>query len=481
MDKEIKQTIETLLSSPEPNQRRQAAEDLAAGNSLAVVAALAAALRDDNNGVRDAAARSLLQIGGPHVPKAIVEYIADRNITTRNLAGELLIKCGTDAISCLLPYCGDPDEDVRKFAVDILGLVGTQELDSLLIPLINDPAPNVVVSVVEALGNIRSVAAIKPLMSAFERYDYARITVAESLGKIGDAGAMDFLQLKLYWAMQDRSADPLLMFAIIEALGEFGNQTTLELLKTCFERFSGKLRNVALHALVRIVERLDVPIPVKDNWKAYIIAAVRTEHGPLQISAAKALAMFNGIDVTVVFMQLTGMSQELDDLCSSICLSREGAFQAAVIALESLRPENRKQLLLVLRRLVDHAIPEMMRSKGPAIEPEWIGRAAEVVAASWEASDEETRTAIVDVLFRIDGDRAMKSLDEIMRDPDPWLRLHVIETAGQVIDQRGVEFIRRYLADEDTNVQETVVGILQSKGVSIGEMPGIGNTAEYAV
>src|SRR3990167_4350503 len=83
---ESKQRIATLLTHDDSDTRRMAAEDLSETDNLATISALTAALQDDNKGVRDAASRSLVSIGGISVARGIAHYIAHEDIVTRNLA-----------------------------------------------------------------------------------------------------------------------------------------------------------------------------------------------------------------------------------------------------------------------------------------------------------------------------------------------------------------------------------------------------------
>jgi HEAT repeat protein len=68
------------------------------------------------------------------------------------------------------------------------------------------------------------------------------------------------------------------------------------------------------------------------------------------------------------------------------------------------------------------------------------------------------------VLFHLDGDRAVMFLDAIMNDPDPWLRIHVIEVIAAIADRRAPDFIARFLEDDDEMVREVAVSTLQSRG-----------------
>ena len=89
------------------------------------------------------------------------------------------------------------------------------------------------------------------------------------------------------------------------------------------------------------------------------------------------------------------------------------------------------------------------------------------VAIRWSTADEEARGAIVDVLFRLDGDRAVSFLDTIMNDPDPWLRIHVIELIAAIADPRAPDFIARFLDDDDAMVRDVAAETLRSRGFAL--------------
>jgi HEAT repeat protein len=121
-------------------------------------------------------------------------------------------------------------------------------------------------------------------------------------------------------------------------------------------------------------------------------------------------------------------------------------------------------LVPLLARLAVATIQKVMQRPSVAIDEHLFARTFDAIARCWESADEETRAAIVDALFRLDGDRAVQFLDEIMNDPDPWLRIHVIEIIAAIADPRAPEFIARFLQDDDEMVREVAMGTLQNKG-----------------
>ncbi len=467
MTPEIRTYIAVLLSGEDPDVRRRAAEELGAAPGLAPITALAGALEDDNKGVRDAAARSLLAIGGVAVARAIVEYIGHSNIVTRNLVAELLVKLGTTAIPAILPHLESEDQDTRKFAVDILGLIGSDEPTPRLLPLLHDPDANVVVSTVEALGNMKSAASMQSLYEAYDTHTYTRPAVAEALGKIGLADAERFLLDRLRRAVDTIAADPVTPFAIVEALGMLGGSDALAELHEVLGAMKGTLRSACIHAIVRVCERLGRPVPCSEALRADFLRAMKESDPEVRASGVKGLAAYPGSDVTEALVNVLGYAPEVDAVAIPALLQRDDTLQVSTAALDRLPQAPRKAVIGLLGRLTMETIQNVMRRAISSGDEAVFERAFTAIAAQWEAADEETRGVIVDALFRLDGDRAVQFLDAIMNDPDPWLRIHVIEVIAAIADPRAPEFISRFLRDDDEMVREVAMSTLQSKGFDL--------------
>jgi HEAT repeat protein len=467
MTPETRTYIAMLLSGEDPDVRRRAAEELGSAPGLAPITALAGALEDESKGVRDAAARSLLSIGGLPVARAIVEYIVDTNIVTRNLVAELLAKIGTIAVPAIMTYLEHHDRDVRKFAVDILGLIGSEEPAAKMLPLLHDPDDNVVVSTVEALGNMKNAASMESLYETYDRCDYTRPAVAEALGKIGLADAERFLIDRLGRSLETLAEDPVTPFAIVEALGTVGGSDSLVSLQRSLPSMKGTLRSACLHAIVRISERLGRPIPTPEGMKNDYLQAAKDNDAGVRISGVKGLSAYPGEDVTKALVAALGHVPEVDAAAVPALLKRDDALHVATAALDQLPQAQRKAVIGMLGRATMETIQNVMRRAISTGDEQVFERAFDAIAAQWGNADEETRAVIVDALFRLDGDRAVQFLDAIMNDPDPWLRMHVIEVIAAIADPRAPEFIARFLHDDDEMVREVAMGTLQNKGYDL--------------
>src|SRR5207237_574495 len=88
---------------------------------------------------------------------------------TRNSAAEALARIGSPALHPLLDRLQDPDADIRKFAIDVLGEIKNRRAVPGLAARLADPDPNVRAAAAEAMGNQRRgkpFPALEPLVRA---------------------------------------------------------------------------------------------------------------------------------------------------------------------------------------------------------------------------------------------------------------------------------------------------------------------------
>jgi HEAT repeat protein len=464
MKNELRNQLADLLSADDPALRRRAAEDLAEVKGFTPIAALAAALRDENKGVRDSALRSLSRIGSENVARAAVEYIADENIVTRNLAAELLLKLREQSVGALLPYLFDVNQDVRKFAVDILGLIGNEKTVAHIIPLLDDPDENVVVSAAEALGNIRSPLAVLHLIRLFKLSDNAKAIVAEALGKIGDESGGDFLLKYFSAVIQNQEADPLVLYAVIDSIGFVGSEDALPVIRRSIFSVKGAIRHVLLHTMVRILERYKRPLKELEVFQTDFIEALRNDNDAIRLSAVKVLAGIEDSDVTAFMVKAVGMSEELDSVLMPILECRTDTFRELVRQAEAHEITPSKEIIVLFGRVSSSIDYHSLSKESLDQTLGLLQRAFKFVTGGWSEGSEDTRSAIIETMLRLDGDRAFEYLGKVADEPDPWLRIHVIELVAPLENGGIIEFLNRFLSDDDAMVREVAAATLESKG-----------------
>ena len=113
------------LKSGDPTERCSAVESLFNENLPdELVEDICTMLEDTDKGVRNTVDLMLSVNPSPQIPGHLVKYVSSSNISTRNLAGEILLKIGSNSVETMLEHIYLGNDDDKKFIVDILGLIG---------------------------------------------------------------------------------------------------------------------------------------------------------------------------------------------------------------------------------------------------------------------------------------------------------------------------------------------------------------------
>jgi len=180
------------LQSEDEADRRYAAEDLGDLGDKEAIPGLVKALQDPVIAVREAAADALVTIGGKEVAEQVVPLLDSDDAWLRNYAAEILEQIGPDAVEPLRSLCKSDSNDLKKFAVDILGRIGeVNELDVFeeITELLDDENVNVAGAAAEALGRIGDPAVIPLLAEHLNGPPWLQCNIIHALCQIGGDGA----------------------------------------------------------------------------------------------------------------------------------------------------------------------------------------------------------------------------------------------------------------------------------------------------
>src|SRR5437870_6517149 len=168
------------------------------GEDTTVVRALIARLKDENAGVRAAAARSLGRLGDPRAVPPLIDVLADSGPEVRSAAVEALADLGDpraigpiagllkdpvadvkrNALGALSHFdqavptapvvalLEDPDADVRHEAIDLLDHLHARSAAGAIARLIHDPSSDVRHSVVSTLGSLGAQSGVAAITEA---------------------------------------------------------------------------------------------------------------------------------------------------------------------------------------------------------------------------------------------------------------------------------------------------------------------------
>ena len=209
------------------------------------LAALIAALRDSDAGVRRAAAQSLGNIESPRAVDGLIAVLRDSDVEVRRAAvwalGEIEDRRAVDA---LIPMLKDADPEVRKSAAWALGNIEDPRAADGLAGALSDESVEVRKTAAWALGELELTAAPAGLIEAMRDADpEVRKSAVWSVGQMGDARAVPALRDML----ADASAE--VRSSAIQALGEIRNADALQALIDAMKSNDPEVRRAAAEAL----------------------------------------------------------------------------------------------------------------------------------------------------------------------------------------------------------------------------------------
>ncbi|MGH9581172.1 MAG: HEAT repeat domain-containing protein, partial [Terriglobales bacterium] len=158
------------LKSPHWETRLLAAGALGESRSARAVKGLVAALRDKQPHVAEAAVLGLGKIGGLSVVGPLIEMLVDERLWMREAASAALEKAdprwhespaAQRAVPLLLGALASEEPDIRAAAEEVLGNIGDHRAVEPMVVMLRHRGE---VTIVQALGRIRSRSAIEPLI-----------------------------------------------------------------------------------------------------------------------------------------------------------------------------------------------------------------------------------------------------------------------------------------------------------------------------
>jgi len=424
--KAVSPAVARNLSSRDPAKRRAAVEALAGGDERALYT-LIKALRDPHPGVQDAAMRSLVSIGG-EVSAWMVLPLLRETPFLRNAAMVILKEIGGDALPHLPPLLKDKDDDVRKFAIELLAAAGARDQAGALAERVaGDANPNVRAAAARALGILGCREALPDLVAALQDNEWVRFSALESLAGMGGEAAVE----PILPLLSDPS--PATRHAAIETLGAIGSPRAGDALLVHRRTAGRDERAAALKSLLRI----GVPLS-GDNLAGDLLEIFRgEEEWGTRIVALRALAGIADEKALRVIVDIVGSLDPAKPGDEEILLAVKAALRGIG------RPDP-------LRRLLRDP---SLRFRAKGIVAEIIGDRAEGEAvpdlvALLQADLRDVRRAVVGALARIGSGEAREALLAAVRDPDGHVRKTAVSALGASGGKEAFEPILSLLREE---------------------------------
>jgi len=240
----LKRLIKTL-QSPDASKRRRAVEELAWGDERAIYY-LIMALRDQNFGVQDAAMRSLMAIGGEVTAYMVLPLLRDESLL-RNTALIILKSIGEAVIPHLYLLLSDKDDDIRKFALDLISDIRHCDYMEKVVELLkNDPNANVRASAAKAIGILQHKEGLPELIEALKDEEWVCFSALEAIAEMKSEDSVESII-----ALLNNSSDAIRLMAI-EAMGKIGSSSAINALKEHLNKAEGIEKTAIIKSLIQM-------------------------------------------------------------------------------------------------------------------------------------------------------------------------------------------------------------------------------------
>lgn len=403
-------------------------------------------LSDSDKGVRNAASMFIINSQDSRFSKYVVPFVTSKDISIRNLAGEVLLKLGSNAVDAMIEFEHQDNEHTLRFIIDILGLIGDQRASLFVMGILSTSEDdNVILSCIEALGNLHYENAVEILMLFYDRNELYKPTIVEALGKIGSTEALGFLTSKFL------NEDELTQYSILESLGYLGNIETFFFLLEQVNNVCGPLVIPLITSLAKLKERFSLDIPFDNKMKSLLVYTI--SEGTLENKkvAFNLIESFDDKDILVASLSLYGEDPELDEMIKSKLFRNIEYVYREFGKIISNNPTNLRQLLNLFIQSIAFIVENQISLNITMVE---IRSITQAVSGLLENPDEEIRKSSMEILFYLDPETALLFTDTMMADENVWNRLRLVELLEGVQSEKVIEVLEKLIKDEDEMVRD---------------------------
>ncbi len=430
------------LSSPDFFEREEAVKHLSdVKNSDEAIAGLVMALEDDDRGIRELAADCLVDQSGDTCSRLLASFMGHSEISVRNLAAEILVRIGGNAVPALVDALEDEDHDVRKFALDVLGLIKDSSVAGRVQEMLDDPNENVACSAAEALGHFGSKDSVQSLLNAFDKYEFLRPQAAEALGRIGCPEAYEGLIQHL------NDEEPVVLYSVIEALGRVGETKAIEYLSPLIDTDMELISDAATAAVIRLSKSSKSTVYgkfSKKKLKRFLLDSLNSDDPSVVQFALQELKNWNEPEIVDELLSLILKSdgEIVDQISEILKLVGTPAVEGMRNALNQANDEGKIKLLIAICGSGDV-------------------RLAKQVAKLATSTNPDVREAVASSLGKCGNFESNIILRELIGDSVGHVRASAVKSIGWLgAVEEDVELLIDCLNDDFPDVRESAMGAM---------------------
>ena len=421
-----------------------------------IIEILCTFVEDSDKGVRNSVDMALSFNPSSNIPLHLVKYVSSQNISSRNLAGEILLKIGNKAVDAMVAFIDNGSDDDKKFIIDILGLIGDPKSgDPILKVLETNENDNVILACIEALGNLKYKEALDKLFETYEKNELFRPTIIEALGKIGSKRTLDFVMSKY------NEEEELIKFSIIESLGSIGDEQSFYFLISELNETSSPIISPIIGSIFELREKYNFDVPFDDKVKKAILQTIYESEPKYKKAAVYLISAFEDEEIIAACLKIYGEDIELDEIIRPKIFEKPLVLFNALPSFINELPDNLMKLLELTKEILDENSVEIINTLA-GIQRRNI---SDSFTKCLDNPDEEIRKLAVELLFTIDQDIAILFVDKMLDDDNIWNRLKLLELLSNINLPEAESALIRMSNDPEEMISERAKFILFQKSV----------------
>ncbi len=423
----------------------------------ALISELCTIMQIDNKSFRNLITQFLLSNRFESLPFCIVNYISSKDITLRNLAGEILTQYEKLSVDALIKFIEKSDNDFDiKFAADILAMIVDERVVEALFNLLkrtkND---NIIISCIEGFGNNRTEKAIDDLKKLYNQKEIFKPYVIEAMGKIGTKESFQFVT-DCY-----NDSDMLVKYNVLESLGNIGNEESFFFLIGELQKADESFVQPILESIYKLQLKYGFDLPYDEKIKrALLILLNQREIEHVKI-AIKFLSPYNDQELIYEMLRHFGIDEEVDEIIFNKVLQNIDDMIEIMPNIILSNPANLAHLLFLLNKLLE-VNPESFNEVNKFLMHKLI----DAVSRCLTHSEEMVRLYSVELLFKLDIETALIMLDEEFLNANFWIKLRLIEILETINHKSAIDFLVKMTEDENEMIRQKAAEILNIKNFS---------------
>ncbi len=426
--------LRQMLADTDQGVRRDACDFIRDERRTGFLPELVALLSDHDQSVREAAINALTAIRGKEVASSVAPLLKSDDAALRNIGVEVLEELGAEAVSTIAKLLDDRDDDVIKFAIDMIANIRDENAEKILVDLIDHPNPNIRASVAVCLGRIKAKGAIGALLKASrDAEEWVRFSAVEGLGYLGDSSAFEPLI-----EIMDRDTG-LVKDAALEALSRIStDRDSGHILFKIQDLIKAKSVH-SMDAVFELVEKAFSPssafkpsAELRESLFRFFSDALNEAERAVQEKALKGLGIIKSPEGLRMVFSYAETLHEIDEDCEKLLVDviasmadepplspvfreqMEKGGVTAMLAVKAVGEIRSEEAIPLLAGLVDRVDQHELRTVMGAIEAIGLDSSVQVLLKSLESTDGHTRKISARALLATAGEDAVKSVFEAL-------------------------------------------------------------------